>query len=81
MGAATWPPTYPWPFFPPRRVMISSAWDGSATPLGWLCARMTAAALCFEASLTTSLGYTEAPSMVPRKRATQSLDGENGVAK
>src|SRR5690349_5812618 len=39
-----------------ERVRISSAWLGSATPEGWLCAKITAAALCLSAHLTTSRG-------------------------
>jgi len=46
-----------------RRVISSSAWLGSATPEGWLCTRMTAAALRASACLTTSLGWTLAPSI------------------
>src|SRR5229473_4071194 len=38
------------------RVRISSAWLGSATPEGWLCAKITAAALCLSAHFTTSRG-------------------------
>ena len=44
---------------------------------GWLWARITAAALCFRASLTTSRGWTVAPSMVPRKRSSA---GDQAVA-
>ena len=40
-------------------VRNSSARDGSATPDGWLCTRINAAALSASDSLTTSRGYTD----------------------
>src|SRR3990172_7741244 len=38
------------------RVSSSSAWLGWAAPEGWLCAKMTAAALARSAAFTISLG-------------------------
>ena len=54
-------------------VINSSAWLGSATPDGWLCARITAAAFSFSARFTTSRGCTEAPSMVPRNISSRAM--------
>ena len=42
-----------------------SDWLGSAIPEGWLCANITAAALSWSESLTTSLGWTEQQSILP----------------
>jgi len=39
-----------------ERVRISSAWLGSGTPEGWLCAKMTAAAFVRSVAFTTSRG-------------------------
>lgn len=47
-----------------RLVIISSAAEGSGASLGWLWARMIAAALWPRAALTISRGWTLAPSMV-----------------
>lgn len=44
---------------------MRSAWLGSGSPEGWLCIKITAAALCSSAILTTSRGYTLAPSNIP----------------
>ena len=46
---------------------------GSATPEGWLWAKMTAAALCTSARRTTSRGWTLAPSTVPRKSTSKAM--------
>src|SRR6185437_5481546 len=52
--------------------MLRSAAEGSATPDGWLCARITAAALCFSDARTTSRGCTDAPSSVPRNSSSKA---------
>jgi hypothetical protein len=59
-----------------RAVRSSSAREGSATPLGWLWAKITPAALCASAALTTSRGYTLVCAKVPRK---SSRGGDQAV--
>lgn len=49
-----------------RLVSALSASLGSGCPIGWLWEKNTAAALRRRASFTTSRGYTEAASIVPR---------------
>src|SRR5690348_18142369 len=51
-------------------VNSSSAREGSATPDGWLCAKITAAALRESAALTTSRGYTLVCARVPRNSSS-----------
>ncbi len=54
-------------------VRLLSAWLGSGLPLGWLCAKMTAAALWCKARFTTSLGYTDACDRVPRNNSSTAM--------
>ena len=44
--------------------------DGSGFPLGWLCPKMTAAALCARQRRATSRGCTSEPSRVPRNSSS-----------
>ncbi len=54
------------------RVSASSQRLGSGTPLGWLWARMTAAALSSSARRATSRGWTAALPRVPWNRSSQA---------
>lgn len=54
-------------------VIALSALLGSGMPLGWLWAKITAAALSRNASLTTSRGYTGDASIVPLNISTYSI--------
>src|SRR5262249_30126390 len=56
-----------------ERVRNSSARDGSATPDGWLWARITAPAPSSSARLTTSRGYTLVCVRVPRNMVSHAM--------
>ncbi len=58
---------------PGRRVRIWSAREGSATPDGWLCAKITAAAFRASAVLATSRGWTGVCSSVPRTGSSATI--------
>lgn len=68
-----------------RCVNILSTCASLGFPLGWLCERITAAALSHCASLTTSRGYTDALSIVPwnisRYSTNRSCVSRNSIAK
>src|ERR1700687_2165913 len=64
-----------------RRVMSSSAWLGSSTPEGWVCAEMTAAALCSSVWRRTARGGRAAGWSVPQHLPGMPSGAVDGAAK